>query len=264
MRHKLLILASVLVLLFASCSCKAETTPTTSIVYVTNTVKVTQTTTQTETKTATVTETTTQTETTTLTIIPIKVKRLAYGHGQVERFDMESEYLPIVVASENPEAPLESLKAQAIAARTYAFYKMIYEPSGDNFDVWDSEADQVYNPDMWDRQTPETQQRIKEAIKATYGIVLKYSKMVICSCYVSGTASKIQYVTFNEGKSGDNITQTTLISYSSPPSSTPHNRGCMGQIQANDLAANKGYTYDMIIKYFYGADIVIEKYSVYN
>jgi peptidoglycan hydrolase-like amidase len=263
MKFKIFLLASALILLFASCSCKAEES-TTLTTNVTNTVWVTQTTTktQTQTKTTTVTETATETATITATIIPIKVKRAKHGNGQIEALDMESEYLPVVVASENPEAPYESLKAQAIASRTFAFFKMVYEPRSSHYDILDYEDDQVYDPARWDILTPEKQEQIKQAIRETNGLVLKYAGMIICSNYVSGNSNTIQYVTFNEGKSSNNITQTTLTDFSNPPSMTPHNRGCIGQLQANDLAT-QGYTYEQIIRYFYGSDIIIEKYSAY-
>jgi peptidoglycan hydrolase-like amidase len=229
---------------------------------VTETTMTTETETQTETTTATITDTLTETVTVTVTIIPIKVKRATYGHGQIESLDMESEYLPVVVASENPKAPYESLKAQVIASRTFAFFKMIYEPRSNEYDILDSQADQVYDPERWEILSPAEQETIRQAIRETNGIILKYAGVIICSCYVSGNAQTLHYVTFNEGKSGDNITQTTLINYSYPPSRTPHNRGCMGQVQANELAS-QGYTYEQIIKYFYGSDIIIEKYSAY-
>ncbi len=263
MRSKILSVASALILLLALCSCElgegiSTTTSVTKTVWTTQTA----TTTQTQTETTTVTETTMQTVTVTTTVIPVKVKRTKFGNGLIEALDIETEYLPVVVASENPEAPYESMKAQVIAARTYAFYKMLYEPSGQNFDVYDSETDQVYNPEMWDKQTQETQDLIIQAVRETYGIVLKYADMVVCSCYVSGKTSTYHYVTFNEGKSGNNITQTTLINSSNPPSLTPHNRGCMGQIQANDLA-EQGYVLAGILQYFYGADIIMGKYNAY-
>ena len=43
------------------------------------------------------------------------------GHGSV---DMELDYLPHVIACENNGAGLEALKAQAIAARSVAYYNM--------------------------------------------------------------------------------------------------------------------------------------------
>ena len=104
MIHKILLLASILILLFATCSCEALKTTITSTTKVTETTMKTETETQTqtETATATITETETETATVTVTIIPIRVKRSAHGQGQIESLDMESEYLPVVVASENP------------------------------------------------------------------------------------------------------------------------------------------------------------------
>jgi peptidoglycan hydrolase-like amidase len=266
MKLRILLLATILILLFATCSCEALKTTITSTTKVTQTTMKTETETQTQTQTATdtITETETETETVTITIIPIRVKRSAHGQGQIEALDMESEYLPVVVASENPppDAPFESLKAQAIAARTYAFYKKLYEPRSIDYDILDSEQDQVYDPAQFAKLTPEQQEQIRQAIRDTNGIILKYDGVIICSHYVSGKPNMVHFVTFNEGKSGDNITQTTLSNYSYPPSLTPRNRGCMGQIQANELAT-QGYTYDMIIRYFYGEDINIEKYSAY-
>ncbi|MHB8104612.1 MAG: hypothetical protein ACYDG5_03625 [Dehalococcoidales bacterium] len=77
---------------------------------------------------------------------------------------------------------------------------------------------------------------------------------------MSGTAATLRYVTFNEGKSGDAVTQTTLDGSYGTDSHNPYNRGCMGQIQANDLASN-GYDYQRILRYFYGSDITIERYQ---
>ncbi|MGB5101299.1 MAG: hypothetical protein WBN94_11960, partial [Methanothrix sp.] len=40
------------------------------------------------------------------------------------------------------------------------------------------------------------------------------------------------------------------------PLYNPQNHGSMSQIKANDLT-KEGYTYDQILKYFYGSDIKI-------
>jgi peptidoglycan hydrolase-like amidase len=262
MIKKILLLASISILLFATCSCETPKTSITSTTKVTQTTMTTETETQTQITTATITETLTETATVTVTVIPIKVKRSTHGNGQIVSLDMESEYLPVVVTSENPEAPYESLRAQVIAARTFAFFKMIYEPRSSEYDILDSQADQVYDPAKWEILSPEEQETIKQAVRETNGIILKYAGVIICSCYVSGNAQMLRYVTFNEGKSGDEITQTTLINRSIPPSLTPHNRGCMGQIQANELAS-QSYTYEEIIRYFYAEDISIVRYEAY-
>ena len=63
--------------------------------------------------------------------------------GPVQTLDHEEEYLSVVVACENGAAavPLDALKAQAVASRTFSRYKMQYEPSSASFDVCDTEAD---------------------------------------------------------------------------------------------------------------------------
>jgi stage II sporulation protein D len=121
------------------------------------------------------------------------------------------------------------MKAQAVAARTFAMYKKNH-PQSEDFDVYDDERDQVYNPSV----TVTNQHR--QSVTDTNRVVLKYTgdyHTIICAFYVSGTGSTAQYVTYNEGKSGNDISQTSLGYTTNPPSKFPDNRGCMGQVQAN-------------------------------
>ena len=190
--------------------------------------------------------------------LTITVKRQTHGNNQIVTLDLESEYLPVVVASENDAAPYESLKVQATASRTFAMYKKEVEPRSQEYDVLDSEADQVYNPEKLSNLPQSKQQEIKQAVKDTEGMVLKYMGKIICGFFVSGFGGTENYVTEeNEGQSGDGITQTTLGLVTSPPSKNPYNRGCMGQVQANDMAS-RGYTWEQILRHFYGSDIQIE------
>ncbi len=178
----------------------------------------------------------------------IRVYRSATG--QIDVLNIETEYLPYVVAAENDIAPFESMKAQAVASRTYAYYKKEH-PSGTNFDVYDDSRDQNYKP--WLVLTD----NLMNSVSQTNGIVIKWGGVIICSFYVSGDGDFTKYVTYNEGKSGEDITQSTIGWVTNPPSLNPYNRGAMGQIQANALA-NKGYTWQNILKYFYGNDIVLD------
>src|SRR5829696_1810608 len=50
----------------------------------------------------------------------------------VGTIDVEKNYLPHVVHCENGGAPFEALKAQAIAARTYLYYKLASQSSIDD------------------------------------------------------------------------------------------------------------------------------------
>jgi len=174
----------------------------------------------------------------------------------VGTLDVETDYLPHVVHCENGGAPLESLKAQAVAARTYLYYKL--DSSGS---IDDGQGDQVYScasePDADD----------KEAVLETSGIVLQYHAATICSFFVAGAdapppscagtgsdpTNTEQYVTYNEGKSGSGIDQTTLGYVSA---TNYANRGCMSQLGSRCLA-DQGDSFDAILKFYYGDDIGI-------
>jgi SpoIID/LytB domain protein len=86
--------------------------------------------------------------------------------------DVETDYLPHVVACENGNADTEALKAQAVAARTFLYYK--------KGTVQDGTSDQVYTC------STQPSQKHYEAVTATSGQVLVYSGVVICSFFVAG------------------------------------------------------------------------------
>lgn len=173
----------------------------------------------------------------------------------VGTLDTETDYLPHVVHCENGGAPWESLKAQAVAARSYLYYKL--ETSGA---IGDGQSDQVYSCG-----SGPTQQQI-DAVKATSGQFLSYQGIVVCAFYVAGSkqsppacqgvndVSTEKYVTYNWGLSGDNIHQSTL-GWVSP--SNKRNRGCMSQWGSRCLA-DDGWVYGDILKFYYGMDIVLE------
>jgi len=73
---------------------------------------------------------------------PISVKMT---DGTIHIIELE-EYLKGVVPAEMPALwPMESLKAQAVASRTYAEY-MIDNPASPHYDITAQESHQVYNP----------------------------------------------------------------------------------------------------------------------
>src|SRR3954464_3068557 len=110
----------------------------------------------------------------TLTSAPIDAYCSIPVNG-VGTLSMEDDYLPHVVQCENGGAGPESLAAQAIAARTYAYYKL--ETSGS---VSDGTGDQVYSCGG----TPNQEQI--DAVTRTKGQVLVYAGDVICSFFVAG------------------------------------------------------------------------------
>lgn len=173
----------------------------------------------------------------------------------------ETDYLPHVVQCENGGANLEALKAQAIAARSVLYYAM--ETNGE---ICDSQGCQVYSCNA----TPNALQ--KQAVEETAGIYLMYNDTLTYGFYVAGdpgvqppqcvgndnNAGTEKFVTYNEGKSGTDVTQTTLGFIFDPNDfGYGQNRGCMGQWAARCLENNNGYTYEDILKFFYGDDIIL-------
>lgn len=89
------------------------------------------------------------------------------------------EYLYGVVAREiSPDWAMEAIKAQAVAARTYALFSM-NKHSADGYDVCSTTDCQVY-----DGRESESE-RTKKAVDDTRGIVLQYANKLISACFHS-------------------------------------------------------------------------------
>jgi hypothetical protein len=172
--------------------------------------------------------------------------------------DVETDYLPRVVNCENGAAAPAALEAQAVAARSYLYYKLAREGS-----VGDGTGDQVYTCGR--EPGPEH----FAAVEATSGRVLRYQDTQVAAFYVAGalqlppgctggtddpTATEM-WVTYNEGRSGDDVIQT-MLGFVDPANHA--NRGCMSQ-NGGDCLAEAGYDVDSILRFYYGDDIGIEQ-----
>jgi len=166
----------------------------------------------------------------------------------------EDDYLPNVITCENGGAGLEALKAQAIAARSVAYYEM-----ASYGDICDSQGCQVYSCG----KTPSA--LAKQAVKETSGIYLSFGGMLTYGFYVNGdsntappacvgskSSTNEKYVTYNEGKTGTAVKQTPL-GFIGPPG-FGQNRGCMSQWGARCLEKT-GESYVDILRFYYGDDI---------
>jgi hypothetical protein len=108
-----------------------------------------------------------------------------------------------------------------------------------------------------------------QAVKETAGIYLSYGGMLTYGFYVAGDSNAsppgckdvggttTKYITYNEGKTGTGVKQTSL-GYIGPPG-YGQNRGCMGQWGARCLENSKGYDFTKILQFYYGADIQLLK-----
>jgi len=102
------------------------------------------------------------------------------AHIQVE------DYLYGVLPYEmGNSAPLEALKAQAIAARTYTI-RMMNDRSGNTYDVVDTSADQLY------KGTASGNNQCKAAVDATKGMVLKFGSRYAETFYSSSNGGQTE------------------------------------------------------------------------
>jgi hypothetical protein len=171
--------------------------------------------------------------------------------------DVETDYLPRVIRCENGSAPLEALKAQAVAARSYLYYKL--NTSGQ---VADGTSDQVYTCSAQPTAIH------YQAVNETAGQVLRYSNTQVAAFYVAGSvpsnatscvakagdndySNTEKYVTYNWGLSAGALHQTSLGWINA---GNYANRGCKSQNGASCLA-KAGWGYQDIVKFYYGMDI---------
>ncbi|MCC6214997.1 MAG: SpoIID/LytB domain-containing protein [Polyangiaceae bacterium] len=168
----------------------------------------------------------------------------------------EDDYLPHVITCENGGAGLEALKAQAIAARSVAYYAMAEDGS-----ICDGQGCQVYTC----AATPGA--LAYQAVAETRGQYLAYGGMLTYGFYVAGdpgvappscvgsSGATEHWVTYNEGKSGALVEQTAL-GYVGPPG-FGQNRGCMSQWGARCLESGRSYGHLDILRFFYGEDVQV-------
>lgn len=193
------------------------------------------------------------------------------GSGNVAT---ETDYVPNVCHCENGAASFEALKAQAVAARTFAYYKMNLQGF-----INDGTSDQVYSC------AGSAGALQIAAAAATEGEILYVfdniaptGDVLIASFYVAGaiptgpfnaanpgiiydagdndptnTERWVTYTYANGDVGGDNL-GTPLGFQGTPTNPNWPNRGAKSQNGADYLSDN-GISYFDILKYYYGADI---------
>jgi hypothetical protein len=169
--------------------------------------------------------------------------------------DTETDYIARVLACENTGAGLQALKAQAIAARSVAYYAM--ETKGS---ICDSQSCQVYTcsnqPQAvhFQAAAETAQQYLANSNMLTYGFYVSGDKNVSGPDCEDVGGSLTKYVTFNDGKTGKSVTQTKLGYVG--PAGFGQNRGCMSQYGMRCLE-DAGRDHLGILRFYYGADIEV-------
>ena len=107
------------------------------------------------------------------------------------------EYIVGVVAGEMPVSfHIEALKAQAVAARNYA-YKKMQSNSNQDYDVVDTTANQVYLDldqlkDSWKNKYVENINKVRQAVSDTMDEYLVYNDEIISLFYFSTSNGKTE------------------------------------------------------------------------
>ncbi len=113
------------------------------------------------------------------------IKPNASNFSVINSLDLE-DYLLSVVPSEMPSLwPLEALKAQAIAARSYALANLGKHGSS-GYDLKDNIEDQVY------LGVKSENEYTNEAVNATRGLVLRYNGKPVCAYFHSSSGGSTE------------------------------------------------------------------------
>ncbi len=145
-----------------------------------------------------------------LLLVAQENKLLAINHVGLE------EYLLSVVGSEmSAAAPIEALKAQAVAARSYALVHT-FRPADHWFDVTSSERHQAYKGITTEYNTTH------QAVSETAGEILSYQGGVVESLYAATQAI------VDKAHKGSGMSQNGAYAY-----------------------ANQGYSYQQILGVYY-------------
>ena len=94
----------------------------------------------------------------------------------INLLDIEDYLLSVVPSESYSSWPIETLKAQAVCARTYAYYQFLHRKDW-AYDLVDDEGDQAYKG--VDRERP----RSSRAVKKTSGAILEYHGRPIIAMY---------------------------------------------------------------------------------
>ncbi len=109
------------------------------------------------------------------------VLKLKKGYMRVINvLDIESYLWGVVPSESYPSWPLETLKAQAVASRTYAYYQTLHRKNWD-YDLVDNEGDQAYKG--IDRETKKT----TKAVNETRGEILMEGNRPILAMYTANS-----------------------------------------------------------------------------
>ncbi len=114
--------------------------------------------------------------------------KVMYEDNSINEINLE-DYLIGVLGGEMPVSfPLEALKAQAVASRTYVLYQK--EHNTKEYDVLNTTTNQVYKDQeqlkqVWNENYDQNIAKIKQAIEQTKGEIMVYNDEIIDALFFS-------------------------------------------------------------------------------
>lgn len=111
----------------------------------------------------------------------LEIQNAPSGLAVINQIGLETYVAGVVSGEVSPKWPLEALKAQAVAARTYVLYKQV-ENQQEPFDVFASVLDQVYHGHAARSES------VLRAVAETKGHVVTYDRRPIYAAYSSTAA----------------------------------------------------------------------------
>ncbi|MDH4195175.1 MAG: SpoIID/LytB domain-containing protein [Nitrospirota bacterium] len=120
---------------------------------------------------------------------PLEIQSSASGLGLINWIDLEAYVAGVVSGEVGAKWPIEALKAQAVAARTYVLYKKV-ESQLQPFDVVAGVQDQVYHGHSVRAES------VLEAVASTRGQVVTFDNRPIFAAYSSTAAGPTEDALF--------------------------------------------------------------------
>ena len=119
--------------------------------------------------------------------------------GEIEEVSRLDYVVGVLAGEMSPDAPQEALKAQAVAAYTYALYKRSIRLEGNGeYDLsCDSSADQKYlnkteQVALWQENYSKNRKLLEDAARAVEGVVITFSGKPILALYHAVSSGKTE------------------------------------------------------------------------
>lgn len=178
----------------------------------------------------------------------IRLKRSKTGN--IENLEIESYLEGVVNAELGDSRSVEALKAQAVAARTYALYQVNPKNS---YDLVDTTANQAYKPG----NIPSL---VKTAVSSTSGMVLTYNNKLISAVYSSSNGGRIRSSQEVWGSTNAYLVSKT-DPYTQRSGYEKYGHGVGMSQRGAEQAAKEGMSYQSILSFYYPGTALKSNYN---